>query len=296
MAQQKSKMVVGFNHNVKHHGKVYHVQTEDSGSDNPHIITHLFVGGNILATKKTSYADIVQADNLEQIVRELMEEQHKAMLRNLINGVYDELDRSMSKPPTMDTASLGSPEIPVPAPAPPSTVPAPVSAPAAPAAPLAPTAPPSALPEPSLSPPAASPPAPVATTAPAADFKKKFPLPVSAPTSPPISAGSPPPLKIVAPAAHTTPGARPQAHAETPHPAPKRKLQAQVARPGTAADSKPPTRKKLPPEVVAARRMVDRPVPKEAAGPTIFGEDLISEKSLDEVILGYLSGDGDEGS
>lgn len=82
-------MVQGFNHNIRHKGKLYHVQTEDSGKDNPHIITHVFVGGNILASKKTSYADIVKADRLEQIVRELMEEQHKSVLRNLINGVYD---------------------------------------------------------------------------------------------------------------------------------------------------------------------------------------------------------------
>lgn len=82
-------MVPGFNHNIKHNGKVYHIQTEDSGRDNPHIITHIFVGGNILASKKTSYSDIVNASDLERIVRELMEEQHKSMLRNLINGVYD---------------------------------------------------------------------------------------------------------------------------------------------------------------------------------------------------------------
>lgn len=86
-------MVQGFNHNIKHKGKLFHIQTEDSGRDNPHIITHVFVGGNILATKKTSYADIVKADRLETIVRELMEEQHKSVLRNLINGVYDETGR-----------------------------------------------------------------------------------------------------------------------------------------------------------------------------------------------------------
>jgi hypothetical protein len=86
------RMVVGFNHNIKHKGRMYHIQTEDSGLDNPHIITHLFVGGNILASKKTSYADIVAAENLAQVVRELMEEQHKEMLRNLINGVYDDID------------------------------------------------------------------------------------------------------------------------------------------------------------------------------------------------------------
>ncbi len=86
------KMVTGFNHNIRHKGKMYHIQTEDSGLGNPHIITHLFFGGNILASRKTSYADIVGADNLTQVVRELMEEQHKEMLRNLVNGVYDSVD------------------------------------------------------------------------------------------------------------------------------------------------------------------------------------------------------------
>src|SRR5215210_5218822 len=92
MAKTFEKAVTGFNHNIKHKGKVYHVQTEDSGVSNPHLITHLFVGGNILASKKTSYADILNADNLSDVVRELMEEQHKEMLRNLINGVYDSFD------------------------------------------------------------------------------------------------------------------------------------------------------------------------------------------------------------
>jgi hypothetical protein len=97
MPVEQKKMVVGFNHNIKHKGKMYHIQTEDSGLENPHIITHLFVGGNILASKKTSYADIVGAENLAQVVRELMEEQHKEMLRNLINGVYDDIDAAFGK-------------------------------------------------------------------------------------------------------------------------------------------------------------------------------------------------------
>lgn len=82
-------MVPGFNHNIKHKGRVFHIQTEDSGSRNPHIITHLFVGGNILASKKTTYAEIVGQPEFENTVRSMMEEQHKQMLRNLINGVYD---------------------------------------------------------------------------------------------------------------------------------------------------------------------------------------------------------------
>ncbi len=92
MAQPTKKMVVGFNHNINYKGRVYHVQTEDSGVGNPHLITHLFVGGNILASKKTSYAHLLSAPNLEKQVQELMELQHKEMLRNLVAGGFDHLE------------------------------------------------------------------------------------------------------------------------------------------------------------------------------------------------------------
>jgi hypothetical protein len=90
MAQASKKMVVGFNHNIKHKGQVYHVQTEDSGVENPHIITHLFVGGNILASRKTSYAAFLNAKDLEKVVRGLMEDQHKEILRKLVAGAFDD--------------------------------------------------------------------------------------------------------------------------------------------------------------------------------------------------------------
>ena len=83
-------MVVGFNHNVQYKGEVFHIQTEDSGINNPHIITLLYRGGTILASKKTSYADIIKIEGLDQVVEELMKEQHKEMLRNLKAGQFDE--------------------------------------------------------------------------------------------------------------------------------------------------------------------------------------------------------------
>jgi len=83
-------MVVGFNHNVRYKDQIFHIQTEDSGLKSPHIITLLYVGGTILASKKTSYADISKVDNLEAVVEELMKEQHKDMLRNLKNGAFDD--------------------------------------------------------------------------------------------------------------------------------------------------------------------------------------------------------------
>lgn len=84
-------MVVGFNHNFRYKGEVYHIQTEDSGINSPNIVTLLYQGGTILGSKKTSYADIAKVDNLEQVVEELMKEQHKGMLRSLKSGEFDEV-------------------------------------------------------------------------------------------------------------------------------------------------------------------------------------------------------------
>lgn len=82
-------MIVGFNHNIMYKGEVYHVQTEDSGTGNPQITTLLYRGGTILASRKTSYADIIKIDGLEKVVEELMKDQHKDMLRSLKNGEFD---------------------------------------------------------------------------------------------------------------------------------------------------------------------------------------------------------------
>ena len=82
-------MLPGYNHNVQYKGKIYHIQTEDSGVQNPHIITLLYEGGNILARKKTGYEDILKSEKLPSVVKEMMQEQHKSMLRDLKNGTFD---------------------------------------------------------------------------------------------------------------------------------------------------------------------------------------------------------------
>jgi hypothetical protein len=82
-------MVVGFNHNVRYKGELYHVQTEDGGLKKPQIITHLYRAGSILSSKRVSYADITRIENLARVVEDLMKEQHKEMLRRLKNGDFD---------------------------------------------------------------------------------------------------------------------------------------------------------------------------------------------------------------
>src|SRR5438046_7370307 len=90
--------VVGFNHSVKYGPRVYHVQTEDSGLPHAHYITHLFVGGNIVASMKTSYQEKAGEPDLPKVVRGLMEQQHKTMLKRLVTGEFDELAERLAAP------------------------------------------------------------------------------------------------------------------------------------------------------------------------------------------------------
>ena len=78
--------VLGYNHNVRYAGRLWHVQTEDSGVSNPHIFTHLFHDGTILATKRVDYDSSSEVG----VVQKLMQAQHKAMLRDLKQGAFDD--------------------------------------------------------------------------------------------------------------------------------------------------------------------------------------------------------------
>ena len=54
-------MITGFNTDVEHEGVVYHVQTEDKGLKSPLLLSLVYVGGTILASKRTPYDDLVSA-------------------------------------------------------------------------------------------------------------------------------------------------------------------------------------------------------------------------------------------
>jgi hypothetical protein len=97
-------MQLGSNTNVRYRGVAFHVQTEDSGTARPHVVTQLFHEGSILASQKVGYAQWLGAADLEARVRRLMEEQHQGMLRRLREGELDSeiearLPRLFSDPP-----------------------------------------------------------------------------------------------------------------------------------------------------------------------------------------------------
>ena len=121
-------MLPGFNTNVRHRGVLFHVQSEDSGRAHPHVITHLYHGGTILFSEKSSYADHVDAGDLPTRVRELMESQHRSVLERLRSGVFDPkirerlgpvLDDGDTRASTRPTATVPSDAVTAP-PAPPA--------------------------------------------------------------------------------------------------------------------------------------------------------------------------------
>lgn len=81
-------VITGFNTDVKHRGLVYHVQTEDKGKDNPLIETLIYKGGEILASRRLPYSELVRAEGGEKAISNLMEEQHKAMILEVKRGKF----------------------------------------------------------------------------------------------------------------------------------------------------------------------------------------------------------------
>ncbi len=108
MAKFQSPLL-GYNNNVRHKNRVFHIQTEDSGVNHPHIITHLFMdGGRILKSVKQSYAEHVGAEKMNDTVRGLMKEQHKAMFIALRDGQFDYLVEGGPVPPAVAAAAAAT--------------------------------------------------------------------------------------------------------------------------------------------------------------------------------------------
>jgi hypothetical protein len=101
-------MLFGYNTNIPYKGKMYHVQTEDTGEDRHTLITLLYYEGAILRSKKASYADLIRLPDFASRVREMMKEQHKEMLKSLIAGRFDGIVLETADKPHQAEANTGS--------------------------------------------------------------------------------------------------------------------------------------------------------------------------------------------
>jgi hypothetical protein len=106
---------MGFNNNIKFRDTVFHVQTEDSGLDAPHVITHLFAdGGRVIKSHKRSYEEHVDRPDVAEYVRSLMKAQHLEMVMKLRDGSFDRIlagaelggIETLTEPPNVDILKL----------------------------------------------------------------------------------------------------------------------------------------------------------------------------------------------
>jgi hypothetical protein len=82
-------VITGYNTDVKHKNRVFHVQTEDKGAGNPCVESLVYVGGEILATQRVSYAEMAEKGRDDQAIQELMEQQHRGMIAAIQRGKFD---------------------------------------------------------------------------------------------------------------------------------------------------------------------------------------------------------------
>ena len=82
-------MITGFNSDIEHGGKVFHVQTEEKGVDNPVVITLVYCGGEIVTSHEASYADLVNEESVpESEIRRRMSEQHQGLICDIRRGRF----------------------------------------------------------------------------------------------------------------------------------------------------------------------------------------------------------------
>lgn len=86
MGKAHRSPLLGYNHNVGHLGRVFHVQTEDSGPSTPRLFTHLFHEGTILVSRRVEY----EAQLADDKVRVLMQTQHRTVIKDLAAGAFNE--------------------------------------------------------------------------------------------------------------------------------------------------------------------------------------------------------------
>src|SRR5258708_15481898 len=93
-------MITGYNPDVRHQEVVFHVQTEDKGAANPFIESLVYVGGQVLASKRANYADLLAEGRDEKEIIALMDQQHRTMIAAIRHGKFDAKLAALGRPKT----------------------------------------------------------------------------------------------------------------------------------------------------------------------------------------------------
>lgn len=105
-------MITGYNTDVEHDGVVYHVQTEDKGLRTPVILSLVYTGGAILASKRSPYDDLIASGFDEKVLVERLERQHKLICAAVHAGRIEELKRMGERTTGSDESAVDAADSP----------------------------------------------------------------------------------------------------------------------------------------------------------------------------------------
>jgi hypothetical protein len=86
-------VITGFNTDIEHDGVIYHVQTEDKGLDSPIILSLVYAGGTILASKRSPYGDLIESGFSDEALAERLKRQHRLICAAIHSGRIDDLKK-----------------------------------------------------------------------------------------------------------------------------------------------------------------------------------------------------------
>jgi hypothetical protein len=86
-------VITGFNTDIEFSGVTYHVQTEDKGLERPVIMSLVYDGGTILASKRASYEDLIESGFDEDLLSERLKRQHRLICAAIKAGRIDDLKK-----------------------------------------------------------------------------------------------------------------------------------------------------------------------------------------------------------
>jgi len=101
-------MITGYNTDVRHVETVIHVQTEDKGRGNPFIESVVYVAGRVVATKRSSYAELLAEGKGDPEISALMDHQHRTIVAAIRAGRFDGKLLGLKGPAAVAGVSAGA--------------------------------------------------------------------------------------------------------------------------------------------------------------------------------------------
>ena len=79
----------GFNTEILYKGIAHHIQTQDMGRGAHYVESLIYRSGKLLSSRRTYYTAYLNSSDLEKKIKQIIEDQHKTILKEISEGQFD---------------------------------------------------------------------------------------------------------------------------------------------------------------------------------------------------------------